>query len=129
MESEIDGVGKLHPLQHGFRLPISHVRIVVEVGKIARRMSSIWVGCIAKITRTRRSRDSGLSAVLDGWNPASVSGLDELIKGCVDKRWDASLRFAAVVVTSRRPSRVPIRLRRDPFTPRLTRSQFWVRFK
>ena len=75
------------------------------------------------------TRDSGLSAVLDGWNPASVSGLDELIKGCVDKRWDASLRFAAVVVTSRRPSRVPIRLRRDPFTPRLTRSQFWVRFK
>jgi hypothetical protein len=134
MKGEIDRVGKLHSLQHRFRLPIRHVRVVVKVRKIARRMSSVRIRCVAKIARTRCTSDSGLSAVLDGRNSAGVRGLDELVESGVDKRRDASLRFASIVVTTRRSSRVPIRLGCDSFAcpglrKGLTRGQFGIRFE
>ena len=55
MESEVDGIGKLDSLEHRLRLPVCHVRVVVKVRQIPRRMSAVCIGGVTKITRTRCS--------------------------------------------------------------------------
>lgn len=85
MQREVDGVGVLHPGQHGLALPPGGVGLVVVVRQKGCPVLQVWLPGVAQVTGLGDPGHPGLHTVLLGRSPARVGGHHGHVEGGVDE--------------------------------------------
>lgn len=97
VQREVDGVGVLHPGQHGLALPPGGVGLVVVVGQEGCPVLQVGLPGVAQVTGLGDPGHPGLHTVLLGRSPARVGGHHGHVEGGVDELGHAALRSPALV--------------------------------